>query len=227
MTDLNLYNLLEPISTSDWSYIKPIVARVCGGGNEQYEIMYDIARYGDGDEHCMEIGSFYGAGVSAMAIGAKLSDKNKCISLDFKHQDWTKDHGFFKTQHLIEHGPGEMFQYWYNLTLMDVHDWIILITEDSMIAHKWLDIPLRLLHVDANHDLIHVLNDIKHYGKMLVSGGIICFQNGREHSEWDAIEEMIINSGDYTNYDFCHNYKCLGEDGKTISASNMFMAHKK
>ena len=92
-----------------------------------------------------------------------------------------------------------------------------LIVDCNPFVNEFADESIDLLHIDANHDFAHVKNDINNYGDMLVSGGAICFQNGREHGEWDAIEKYVINSGKYENYNFCHEYKCLGSDGKIIS----------
>ena len=149
----------------------------------------------------MEIGVLYGPGICSMAVGAKLGGKGKVIALDHVNRDEILNSDDFFTRHnFLRYGPGQLFQLFYNAFLLDVADHIILITEDSMIAHQWLDVPLRLLHVDANHDYKHVKNDICFYGNMIIPGGYICCGNSLENGCRHAVEEFVRDSGKYEDF---------------------------
>ena len=187
------------------------VISICAVNYEEKGFMFDIAKDGEGEGVILEIGADIGQSAIPLAMGSKMSNRDKVISIDHDKggQDyfWERD----KRLHSKRHGGRRWEIFIENLALCGVEDWVIPIGADSKEAWKYLDVDIRLLYIDGNHDYEHKTNDIINYGKMLVSKGWIFVHDyfasgiddagGSAEETQMAVNELIKDSNMYTDFD--------------------------
>lgn len=183
---------------------------ICSVNYEEKGFMFDIAKDGDGKGIILEIGADIGQSAIPLAMGSKLANRGKVISID--HDKGGQDYFWEREKRLDSkrYGGRRWEIFIENLALCGVEDWVIPIGADSKEAWKYLDVDIRLLYIDGNHDYEHKTNDIINYGKMLVSKGWIFvhdyFASGVEDSGGSAedtkmaVNELIKDSNMYTDF---------------------------
>jgi predicted O-methyltransferase YrrM len=190
---------------------------ILGGWNEREDILFHEAIYGKGQGYVLEIGSSYGLSLCILAAGSKFANREIAFSVDI-------DVGYGQNPLIQGHRQNNGYTRWGylldNLCYCGVHDWVVLIASDSLKAHEWLNIPLRLLFLDGCHTRQYVLHEINTYGKLLVPGGKIVLHDyyiSRQDEYSQAAYERLAESDDFT--DFVEYDKLLYHDSITCAAT--------
>lgn len=147
-------------------------------GYSDLQFLFLAARDGWGEGDIVEIGSYKGKSTVALALGSKLAEREKVFSID-PHTDGTKEI-FLK-----------------NLHNLGVEDYVIPRVNTSEGVAKTFNSKIRLLFIDGNHEYEFVKKDILLWKDFLIEGGIVAFHDYNREGVSRAINELVINSGEF------------------------------
>jgi len=166
---------------------------------EEKGLLFQAARDGKGDGYILEIGCDRGQSLCALGLGSKIADREKVFSIDI---DRGRQDDYYHRDIRLTNGANRWKTVVENLEMCGLQNWVYLIGADSMEAYKFLDVSLRILYVDGNHDYPHTVSDIQNYSQFLIPGGSIFV-----HDYWDAepetvraVDECIRDSGNYREF---------------------------
>lgn len=149
--------------------------------------LYEWARCGEGEGYIVELGTYWGAGASYLAFGSKTARREKVITIDVdRGHMWS----IYSTE-FYSRPPMQMFRAQMNWIMMGVADWIIPIRCDSITASEFLDIKIRVLHVDADHYFNPAAWDILKWEPKLIPGAIVIIHDYNLEGVAKAVDECI------------------------------------
>ena len=161
-----------------------------------YSVLYNIASNIDVDGFVVEIGTDLGESAIALASGLRDGGIDKKVI--------TVDIG------IIQEIRGDKLseslrRAWVNEKIIshDLMTDIITIGCSSEEFSKFFDSPISLLFVDGSHDVELAMFDIKYYGDLISSGGIIVCDDYYPKDSLnrdglsDILDEFFANSNDY------------------------------
>ena len=162
-------------------------------------VLFDAAMHGKGDGFILEIGADMGQSAIPMAIASKMAGREKVFSIDI---DRGRPDNFFERNSQWQSGASRWKKFIQTLVLCGVEDWVIPIGCDSMDAWQFLNLQLRLLYVDGNHDRPHTDNDILKYSEKLISGGLIFVHDYHEEETgtYNSVNEHIRDSSAFWDF---------------------------
>ena len=140
-------------------------------------ILFNLARFGMGKGHIVEIGSFKGKSTIWLALGSKSADREKVFAID---------------PHVgsEEHQKGERFEskmpesgstfdtFIENIRTFQVDNWVEPLVKTSVEAAKaWPGAPIRLLFIDGDHSFEGAELDFLSWEPFVIPGGLIVFHD--------------------------------------------------
>ena len=145
-------------------------------------ILYDYAKAGPGEGYIVELGREYGGSTFILAAGTKSAHREQVISIDISTNPIINSHHFTM------------------LDILHFSDTIISMVVSSSDASNVVNVPIRLLLIDADHHYESVKADIENYYPKVVDGGIILLHDilNKEYS-WirrhvtRAINDVIVD----------------------------------
>lgn len=159
---------------------------------EEGKLLYDLAKNGPGKGTIVEIGSYKGGSTILLAMGSKISSREKVYAIDphKKYNSHAKKIGKEKVP------PSTLEIFKQNVSQQGVKDWIVPIVGFSeKIVRKWKQ-PIRLLWIDGDHRYEYVLADFLLWERYLVKGGIIAFHDTKDSKKINPITGKAISSCD-------------------------------
>ncbi len=159
------------------------------------QILYESAKLGPGNGYIVELGTYYGYGTCMLASGSKASRREKVITID---NDKGETNSLYSNTFWERH-PVASMRFEMNCIMMGIHDWIITIGGESSWAAQSLNIPVRVLFIDANHEYEGCGSDILLWKDKIIPGGLIILHDYIDPAVKRAIEEFIIKSGEFSN----------------------------
>lgn len=159
--------------------------------------LFEDAYDGGGEGIILEIGIYFGASLIALAAGSKMANREYVVGIDIETVLTFEQMFSQGVHHLSPCFATKMLQ---NLIVCGVRDWIIPVFQHNIVASKIINIPIRLLHVDGDHTAEGIAFDLKYYGDLLVSGGIIHCHDYNAEPITSAVNEYIRDSDDYTDF---------------------------
>ncbi len=159
----------------------------------------------------VEIGSYLGRSTICIAKGSKSGGRMLVYSVDPHNGGGTTPDPTWRDSH----DPGTPdLKYYINtgdkfpefqerLRKFQVDDIVIPIVNYSELAYKkgW-DKPIEMLFIDGEHRYNYVKMDLEMWGKHVISGGIIIFDDASHPGVKRVIDEMIENNPRYENIDW-------------------------
>ena len=172
---------------------------IVGTDPAEKAILFDSAARFVPDGYILEIGADLGQSAIPMAIASKMNSLGKVISIDI---DRGRPDNFWNRDGRTQSGGNRWKLFIENLVLAGVQDWVIPIGADSMEAWELLDVKLRMLYIDGNHDRPHTENDILRYSKMLKPGGFIFVHDywEKETGTYEVVNKLIRDSNGFRNF---------------------------
>lgn len=148
----------------------------------EYKTLYELASIPI-NGYCIEIGALYGKSTSVLALASKTISIGKVISID------------------IDFDLNRLRYFKANLDEFNLWDYVIPVLSNSAQVSKILgNVKARLLFIDGGHDYDTVSNDLRLYAPLVVIGGCLVFHDyNREYDVNFAVDEYIVNSGNYSN----------------------------
>ncbi|OGW83264.1 MAG: hypothetical protein A2987_05825 [Omnitrophica bacterium RIFCSPLOWO2_01_FULL_45_10] len=163
------------------------------------QFLFLMARKGWGEGALVEIGSSEGKSAIAMALGSKLSEREKVFCVD-PHIEGTKDI-FLK-----------------NLDMMALSDYVVPIFGFSEEARKSFDKKIRMIFIDGDHRYEAVKKDILLWKDLLIDGGVMAFHDYNWEGVARAVGELIRDTDEFM---------IEGTTGCTIFASKKITKNRK
>lgn len=146
----------------------------------------------------VEIGSFFGSSLIALAAGSKMGGMEHVISIDATSVNMNVADLFdFEQRNNAPDICGKLLQ---NLILCGVRDWVVPMLNNSKVIFDMLSGSIRLLHIDGNHCYDDVEFDVINYGGRLLSGGVIHCHDYNLSDVKAVIDHYIRDDDGYTNF---------------------------
>jgi len=142
------------------------------------QFLFFAARDGWGKGEIVEIGAFNGKSTVALALGAKLSGREKVTSIDPHYGG---------TEKILRRNGGDM----------GVDDYVAPKITTSEEAKSEFNSAIRLMFIDGNHEYDFIKKDIVLWKDLVIEGGIIAFHDYNWLGVARAIDEEIRNTGKF------------------------------
>lgn len=200
---IDRYGAIQPKPTITWSYstydfdsvYKSTVEYGIHHDKLLAQILYESAKDGPGRGYIVELGTQYGSGTCLLASGSKARQREKVITID---NDRGEIGSLYSSEFWDRH-PVEAMRFEMNCIMMGIHDWVITIGGSSKWAAQSLNLPVRVLYIDANHEYNGCASDILMWKDKIITGGLVILHDYSDHAVKQAIADYIVNSDDFTD----------------------------
>jgi hypothetical protein len=143
-------------------YVKITGQRLCA----EREVLFATALLSPEQGDVLEIGSYKGNSLALLSIACEVRGDSRVLSIDcnLRNNPSPLNNTWFETE-----WPCVGMR--YTLRELGVAHLTMLLSADSKDAWRYIRGQYRLIHIDGNHSLPYVVNDIERYTPMLVPGG--------------------------------------------------------
>ncbi len=158
--------------------------------------LFDTAQTGSGKGHIVELGTFSGWGSIHLAAGSKSRNREKVFTIDNYACDW---HPFYNETPFWGYGLMAAVKCKMNFKMLGLSDWINMICCSTVDAAEVMDLPVRVLVIDASHDYISVVSDIFSWCPKVIPGGILIIHDWSFPDVRKAMTEYIQDSDEWSD----------------------------
>lgn len=172
------------------------------------KFLFEMARTIPGEGFIVELGTEYGCSTCFLAGGSKAAGREQVITID---GDLGSEEVFcmktLRTAFMTFWGRAPMRQsrLQLNLILAGVYDWVITMGCTTDVAAILLDIPIRILFVDAGHSYEDCTMDIKNWQDKLIKGGLLICHDYDLPAVARVVRELVIETGLYSSLQMVPN----------------------
>ncbi len=194
------------------------ICETAGYPDTYQRFLFDAAFSTPGNGYIVELGTEYGHSACYLAGGSKAAGREQVITID---GDTGSDQSFCMNiaadgyWNFWDRTPMRQSRLQLNLLLAGVYDWVITMGCTSDDAYLLLDMPIRLLHVDAGHSYQNCLNDINKWQTKLIDGGLLICHDWDMPDVKRAVCDSVLVSGSFSDLQVVENavyaYKCSSD----------------